>query len=97
MPPTDDLGSRDLAGTEGCPIFTADHKAIGHVKEVAGVYFKVDVRGRPDYWLSQDDVQVATANQVILNWPEKDLGSHKRDQPGPGPRGHADTKGDVIA
>jgi hypothetical protein len=88
-----------LAGSEGTPVFSADHQAIGHVKEVEGAYFKVDVGGRPDYWLSEDEVKLASANQVILTCAKDEIGRYKRDRPG-APAGdgarEAEPKGDIV-
>ncbi|MGE5597120.1 MAG: DUF2171 domain-containing protein [Hyphomicrobiales bacterium] len=73
----------ELDGTEGCPVFTSDNKAIGHVKEVVGGYFKVNAPRHSDYWLSKDQVQLASANQVILTCPKEEIERLKRAKPGP--------------
>ncbi len=40
----------------GLPVLTLDNKRLGQVKELAGNYFKVDVRFRPDFWLSVEQI-----------------------------------------
>lgn len=97
-----------LTGTEGCPVFSSDSQELGHVKEVAGVYFKVDAPLQPDYWLSQEEVASANREQVVLNRSLNELDSVKRTRPGPGPRapasgedvdprtGESTSSGDVI-
>ncbi|MBE0607970.1 MAG: hypothetical protein IH609_01180 [Dehalococcoidia bacterium] len=40
----------------GLPVITLDNKRLGHVKELAGNYFKVDVRFRRDIWLAMEQV-----------------------------------------
>lgn len=48
----------------GLPILTLDNKRLGHVKELAGDYFKVDVRFRRDFWLSVEQVAYVDENCV---------------------------------
>ncbi|MCC7365664.1 MAG: hypothetical protein IT303_14965 [Dehalococcoidia bacterium] len=77
----------DLHGAIGVPIYTADGRFLGTIKEVRDAYFKVDVAYAPDYWLSQDEVALHAGSQVVLYSNHDDIDARKHDEPGPGTTG----------
>ena len=51
---------------DGLEVFTLDNKRLGTVKEMAENHFKVDVRFRRDYWLSNAQIAYVDEHCVGL-------------------------------
>lgn len=62
------------------PVFTADGKQLGTVREVRGDAFKVDVAMQPDYWLPFSSVATAGADGVRLGFSKDQLDEYKLKQ-----------------
>jgi hypothetical protein len=63
----------------GCDVYTADGSKLGIVKEVQGIYFKVDAPMKPDYWLASECIRGAgMGNRVDLSFQKDDLSKFKR-------------------
>jgi hypothetical protein len=66
--------------TVGCEIYTADGSKLGTVKEVHGLYFKVDAPMQPDYWLACECIRGgAMGDRVDVAFAKDDLSKYKRD------------------
>jgi hypothetical protein len=63
------------------PIFTADSRYLGAVKEISRNAFKVDAPMARDYWLSCDAVRSIDRDRVVLDVPEDDLDDVKHGEP----------------
>jgi hypothetical protein len=66
---------------EGEPVFTADNKKIGTVKEVGTQFFKVHATLRKDYWLDQNLIVSCDQEELRLNVSKDDLEAFKLDHP----------------
>ena len=87
MPDDTTTGAIDLAESEGVPVYSADHQLLGTVKELRGGFFKVNAAHAHDYWLSDEDVALASGNQVILSCTAEEAAGRRRTEPA---TGHAD-------
>ena len=66
--------------TVGCEVYTADGSKLGTIKEVQGVYFKVDAPMATDYWLANECVRGAgMGNRVDVSFDKGELDKHKHD------------------
>lgn len=65
----------------GLPILTLDNKRLGHVKELAGDYFKVDVRFRRDFWLGMEQVAYVDENCVGMLFRADEAELYRLAQP----------------
>lgn len=66
--------------TPGLDVYTSDGDKIGAVKEVRGMYFKVDAKMQPDYWLETACIQRGmAADRVMVAFDKDHLGDMKRD------------------
>ncbi len=63
----------------GREVYTADGEHIGAVKEVAGGYFKVNVRMLPDYWLQSQFVSRAEPGRITMDFTKDALDGYKLD------------------
>ena len=64
----------------GCDVYTADGSKLGTVKEVQGIYFKVDAPMAPDYWLACECIRGGSmGDRVDVTFAKDDLSTHKRD------------------
>ncbi|MBE0610009.1 MAG: hypothetical protein IH609_11540 [Dehalococcoidia bacterium] len=66
----------------GASVWTNDGKQFGHVKEVKGDYFKVDIPWSPDYWLSCAHIAELDGSRAILRLREHEVDEHRLEQPG---------------
>jgi hypothetical protein len=66
---------------EGEPVYTADNRKIGTVKEVGTQFFKVHATLRKDYWLDQNLIVSADQDELHLNVAKDDLDAFKLDHP----------------
>lgn len=64
----------------GTPVVASDGKEIGHVKEIADGYLKVDVRWARDYWLSFEDILSADSVKTLLIIPSDQINAYKRNR-----------------
>jgi hypothetical protein len=72
---------RYLPIAEGQPIRTIDRKYVGRVKIVEPAHLRVDVRFRPDFWLSRDVVAFANPRGVTLSIHASELASYRLKSP----------------
>lgn len=76
---------------EGTPVFTTDGQEVGHVAEVRGGAFRVDVSWRPDFWLDLESVEAADGERVALRFDRGHLDANRVAGPrrleGDGPDG----------
>ena len=69
--------TEDIEVAAGCPVFTADNEALGYVKEVGAETFKIDVPMGKDYWLSINHVRSCNDKELVLDFNQSELESHK--------------------
>ena len=67
--------------TQGAEVFTSDGDRLGHVAEVHGAIFRVDVSMMPDCWLSEACVTSASADAVRLECTKDEVNHHAMEAP----------------
>lgn len=63
----------DMNTAIGAVVVTADGKELGHVKELEGECFKIDVSLAPDFWIAADVVDVAAPDTVQLLFTKAEI------------------------
>lgn len=79
--PGRDERSEECPITTGLAVLTVDNMLLGKVKEVGDKYFKVDVRWRRDYWLSNDLVAFVDDRVVGLTFRSDETELYKVHRP----------------
>lgn len=65
----------------GLPVYSEDGDKLGSVKELRGVYIKIDAALQPDYWLRFEDLLSYTAERATMAFPAAQLPSRKAEVP----------------
>jgi uncharacterized protein (TIGR02271 family) len=65
----------------GQPVFSADGKQLGTVKEVQGSAFKVDAPMKQDYWLPDDAIRSMSGGQLTVGFDQSHLDDYKLSGP----------------
>jgi hypothetical protein len=63
--------------TPGQPVYTADGKRLGPIKEVQTGRFKISVRFGRDYWLSCRQVTTSDPDAVVMGFGSDELSEYK--------------------
>ncbi|MGE0601086.1 MAG: DUF2171 domain-containing protein [Dehalococcoidia bacterium] len=64
------------------PVYASDGGQVGHVREVHGDYFKIDVPMAMDFWLKRDFIADATPERVTLTLHRDEIHEHRLAEPG---------------